>query len=162
MKKLVVNCADDLKIVFDEFSDEYEEYKDEYHFNSAEEFEREWGSRYFVRICDKCKEKYGEALELVGCTIDDYGSGCCSVDGCSETWEDEDTEVFYVYIPSKSAEVRNMKTEDEIRTKMNELIEKVLADFNASVPGKPMSEESKIAYIAASHALGWALGENDM
>lgn len=106
MEKLVVNCAYNQKIVFDEFEDEYETYKGEYwHFFNPEVFEEEWGSRYLVRICDKCKEKYGETLELAGCTIDDFGSGCCSVDGCEETWEDEDTEVFYVYIPSKCATV---------------------------------------------------------
>lgn len=106
MKELVVTWANLQTIVFDEFSDEYEEYKDEYwHFTDEEAFEREWGSRYLVRICKECKEKYGEALELAGCTIDDFGSGCCSVKGCSATWEDEDTEVFYVYIPSKCATV---------------------------------------------------------
>ena len=55
-----------------------------------------------------------------------------------------------------------MKTENEIRAKMGELIGSVLADYYEIRPSKPMPEESKIAYIAASHALGWVLGENDM
>lgn len=168
MKKLVVKCADDLNVVFDEFSDEYEEYKDEYwHFFNAEVFEEEWGSRYLVRICDKCKAKYGDALELAGCTIDDFGSGCCSVDGCEETWEDKETETFYVYIPSKSAEV--VEFPDEPVNQYEKRKEEVRAEavywfFNAPISYQYMvgyeEKREEIAKLAKRYGLLREFREN--
>ena len=103
---LVVNFKNGQKIVFDEYADDREE-DIEY-------------QTFSVRICEDHLNKCRNLLEEVGCTIDDNGSGCCSVKGCSATWEDEDTEVFYVYIPINATietdECETIESVDEVPT----------------------------------------------
>ena len=82
---LIVNLPDGTQIVFDEYQDNRE---------IDDEMQTFW-----VTMCADCIRKYRFRLSAIGCTIDDFGSGCCSVLHCDKTGENEDTDVFYVDIP---------------------------------------------------------------
>lgn len=64
MSKMIFESPSGAKVVFDDFTDNTEEY----------------GS-YWVEMCSRCYEKYGAFLEL---RVDESGSACgtCSVEGC--------------------------------------------------------------------------------
>ena len=69
---------------------------------------------FFVGMCSACLEKYRDSLKASGCTIDNFGSGCCSVYGCNHTdhgelddaEDDTEYDIFYIYIPANLCTVK--------------------------------------------------------
>ena len=86
MKFLQFKAENGETITFDEYVDDRKEY-----------------GGYWVTICPKCKQAFGH---LLGSRIDDYGSGCCSVLGCTQ---EDDDEVPMYYVDFSADEVEEIE-----------------------------------------------------